>query len=111
MHNSESILENETHKLLWDFKIKTDHLISVRRPDLVIIKKKKKKREEKTCHKVDFAVSVDHRGKIKENTKRYKYLDLARKLRIKKTMEHESVDDTNCAGCTLDNSLKIGKGT
>ena len=41
MHNPESVLENETHKLLWDFEIQTDHLISTRRPDLVILKKKK----------------------------------------------------------------------
>ena len=42
MHNPESVLENETHKLLWDFGIQTDHLISARRPDLMILNKKKK---------------------------------------------------------------------
>ena len=48
MHNPESVPENETHKLLSDFEIQTDHLISVRRPDLIIINsnKKKKKKEE-----------------------------------------------------------------
>ena len=45
MHNPESVLENETHKLLWDFEIQTDHLISTRRPDLVIINKKRKPAE------------------------------------------------------------------
>ena len=30
MHSSESVLENETHKLLWDFDIQTDHLISAK---------------------------------------------------------------------------------
>ena len=30
-----------THKLLWDFNIQTDHLIPVRRPDLIIIKKRR----------------------------------------------------------------------
>ena len=34
-------LENETHKLLWDFDIQTDHLMSAGRPDLIIINKKK----------------------------------------------------------------------
>ena len=43
MHNPESILENETHKILGDFEIDTDNLISARWPDLVIVKKKKKK--------------------------------------------------------------------
>ena len=38
MHNPLSVLENVTHKLLWDFKIQTDHLISAWRPDLIISK-------------------------------------------------------------------------
>ena len=31
MHNLKPVLENDTHKLLWDFDIQTDHLISARR--------------------------------------------------------------------------------
>ena len=27
MHNPAPVLENDTHKLLWDFNIQTDHLI------------------------------------------------------------------------------------
>ena len=30
MHNPASVLENGTHKLLWDFEIQRDHLISAR---------------------------------------------------------------------------------
>ena len=37
MHNPESVLENETHKVLCDFEIKTDHLISARRLDIVLV--------------------------------------------------------------------------
>ena len=40
MHNSAPVLENNSHKLLWDFNIQTDHLIPVRRPGLIIINKK-----------------------------------------------------------------------
>ena len=40
MHNSALVLENNTHKLLWDFDIHTDHLISARRPDLTITKRR-----------------------------------------------------------------------
>ena len=43
MHNPAPVLENDTHKLLWDFNIQTDHLIPARRPDLIIINKTKKK--------------------------------------------------------------------
>ena len=41
MHNPELVLENNTRKLLWDFDIHTDHQISARRPDLIIIRKEK----------------------------------------------------------------------
>ena len=41
-----SILENEKHKILWNFEIKKDHLISARRPGLIIVYKKKKKKRE-----------------------------------------------------------------
>ena len=40
MHNPASVLENDTHKLLWDFDIRTNQLTSTRRPDLKIINKK-----------------------------------------------------------------------
>ena len=43
MHNPAPVLENDTHKLLWDFNIQTDHLIPARRPDLIIINNKKKR--------------------------------------------------------------------
>ena len=39
MYNPESALENETHKILSDLEIKTDLLISARRPDLMIVNK------------------------------------------------------------------------
>ena len=41
MYTSDSILENEMHKILWDFEMQTDHQILARRPDLVRINKKK----------------------------------------------------------------------
>ena len=92
MHNPAPVLENATHKLLWDFNIQTDYLIPARRPDLIIINKKKR-----TCKIVDFAAPADHRIKLKECEKRDKYLDLAREL--KKTVEHAGENDTNCNWC------------
>ena len=61
MQNPESVLENETHKLLWDFEIQTDDLISDRRSDLIIINKK-----ERTYRIVNFVVPTEHREKLKE---------------------------------------------
>ena len=66
----------DRHKLLWDFDIQTDHLISARRPDLIINKQK-----NKICKTMDFAVPADHRIKLKECEKRDTYLDRARKLK------------------------------
>ena len=82
MHNPASVLETETHKLLRDFDIQTDHLILARWPDLIIINQKKR-----TCKIVDFAVPADHRVKLKENEKKDKYLDLARELKILRNMK------------------------
>ena len=45
MPNPAPVLENDTHKPLRDFGIHTDHQISARRPDLIIINNKKKKRK------------------------------------------------------------------
>ena len=76
MHNPAPVLENDKHKLLWDFNIQTDHLILARRQDLIIINKKKK-----ICKIVNFAVPADHRIILKESEKKDKYLDLARELK------------------------------
>ena len=37
MHSAEPVLENETHKILLDFDIQTDHQIPAWRPDIVIV--------------------------------------------------------------------------
>ena len=42
MYKPESVSENETHELLWDFEIQTDHLIPARRQDQVIANKENK---------------------------------------------------------------------
>ena len=65
MHNPAPVLKNQTQKILWNFHIQTDHLISARRPDLIMINKMKR------THKiVDFAVPADHRIKLKECEKK-----------------------------------------
>ena len=105
MQNLAHVLENNTHNLLWEFNIKTDHQIPARRPDLIIINKKKKKR---TCKIVDFAVPTDHRIKLKEYEKKDKYLYLAREL--KKTVEHAGDNYTNCNWCVWNSNSRILKG-
>ena len=58
---------------------------------------------------MDFAVLVDHRVKLKECEKKNKYLDQAREL--KKTVEHESDDYTNCDWCSWYSHQRTGSRT
>ena len=71
MHNLAPVLENSTPKLIWDFDIHTDHQISARRPNLIIINKKKR-----TYKIEDFTIQADYRIKLKECEKKDKYLEL-----------------------------------
>ena len=118
MYNPASTLENETHKLRWDFDIQTDHLNSTKLPDLIIINKKKR-----TCKIVHFIISRDNKGyhfasslffsrdnrvELKENKKKDKYFDLAREL---KKLEHESDINSNCNWCSCYSQQRIIKGT
>ena len=82
MPNPESIWKNETHKLLWDFEIRTDHLISARHLHQVIITRNKKKKEP-----AEFA---DHRIKLKGRE-------------LKKAMEHDGDGYANFNWCTWNN--------
>ena len=56
MHNPAPVLENDPHKLLWDFGIHTDPLMSARPMSTRPYNNHKKK----TCKIVDFAVPADH---------------------------------------------------
>ena len=75
MHQPESVLENETQKILWDFEIQTDHLIPVRRPDRMTDEKKK-------------WTSRGKKKKTKKEANRYCQ-------RTKKAMKYEDDSDTN----------------
>ena len=86
MYNSESVRENETEKLRWDFEINRSPYLdqTTKRPDLVIINKK-----ERTWRIGEFPVPADYRVELKKSRKRDKYLDLSREL---KKLEHEIND-------------------
>ena len=81
---------------LWHKK-RSPNLGQKTRPNNNQQKKKKKKKRKKICKIVDSAVPADHRIKLKECEKKDKYIDLAREL--KKTMEYESDECTNCDLC------------
>ena len=103
MHNPAPVLENNTHKLLWDFGIHTDHPISARRPDLIILNKKKR-----TCKIVEFAVPADHRIKLKGCEKKDKYVDLARDLKKLGNVKGTIIPIVNSAFGTVTKELQKG---
>ena len=45
MHNPAPVLDKDTYKLQWDFDVQTDHLISARRPNLIIINNNNKEKK------------------------------------------------------------------
>ena len=75
-YKSESVRVKEKQKIIWDFEIQADPLISTRRQDLEIIDKKKR-----TNSQVDCSVSTSNRVNIKESEKRDQYVVIASKLR------------------------------
>ena len=61
MHNPALILENDTHKLLWDFDLHTGHLILARRPDLKMINKKREFAKLSTLLSQQYMLHIDLR--------------------------------------------------
>ena len=74
MHNPAPVLENDSHKLLWNY-IQTDHLIPARRPDLKISTKKENLQNCRLC------CTGRPQNNLKESVKKDKYLDLAREFK------------------------------
>ena len=64
-------------KILWDFELRTKHLLPVRRTELVIIQNKKERKNEKKRKKRTYILL-----KIKERKTIYKYLYLSKELKI-----------------------------
>ena len=65
---------------------------------IIITRPKNNQPKKRTCKNVDFALSADHRTKLKECEKKDKYFDLARELK-KKTVENSGDNYTNCNWC------------
>ena len=78
MHEPEPIRENVMPKILFDFDMQIDPLISARRRDLVRVDKRKKPTEQWILP----SRRTTKKKKTKENQKIDRYLDLARELKI-----------------------------
>ena len=88
----DTVLENETHKILRDFEIQKDPLIQARKSDLD--KKKRKEKREENLPYNGFCCLGEPGRENQRKRKSDKYLELARELR--KVVEHEDVGNTTC---------------
>ena len=98
IHDPESALETEMHKLLGDFELRTHHLILAKRPELVIVYRKRKP-------------AKTNRPQSKIERQKERLVSRPRKRAIKTTMEHENDGDTNCNWRYCFSHRRIGKGT
>ena len=97
MHKPESAMENETHKIHWNFETQTDPLVPARRPDPVIINNK----EANLPNNPDRPQS--------ENPPQNKRVISTRTMpKNLTTMEHEHDDDTTCNWCTWNGKQRTG---
>ena len=65
------VVESRDVKILWDFEVRTDHVISAQRPDIIVLDYKKK------CGiLIDVAIPADINIIEKEKEKILKYQDL-----------------------------------
>jgi len=67
-HSPNSVVENECVKILWDFNVYVDHMISARRPDIIVI--------DKAVILIDVSIPADENIFTKEEEKLSKYQDL-----------------------------------
>ena len=108
MPNPESVEENEKHKILKGFETQTDHLISTRRPDLVIINKTEKRKKKRNLSNNELCRPG---GSQSENKRKQKERPLIRPCqRTKIVMEHEGDGDTSSNWCVRNSVTKLGKG-
>ena len=76
-HQPESVLDNFSYKLPYDFNIFTDHGIADKWPDLVLVDK-----VARSTKIIDIACVMDHHVVDKHGEKIEKYLDLAIELQL-----------------------------
>ena len=62
-HAAEGAMDNDQVKVLWDFKVQTDHHLQHNRTDIVVLEK------ERTCSVIDVSCHFDTRVLEKEQEK------------------------------------------
>ena len=76
MYKPDFLLKNETHQILLNFDIKTDHQIPNTKAHLLWINMKK------SNHLLDYTALLDQRLKIKKSEKMDEYLSFFKEIKI-----------------------------
>ena len=76
-HKPDPVCDSDKHKLLWNFKIQTDHRIEHNKPDIVLLNE-----EEKSCNLIDVTCPFDTMMVSKEREKIVNYYDLKYEIRL-----------------------------
>jgi len=105
-HTLQPVILAKNVKILWDFDIRTDHLISANRPDIVVV--------NNDCHSgilIDVAIPADANIVSKESEKISKYQDLC--IELQKLWNLRTVKvfptDIGCLGSYTPNLPKFLK--
>ena len=70
-HQPDTVINTDTHTVIWDMAVHTDRHIGANRPDIII-----KDKVNSTCKLIDMTVPCDRNVSIKEMEKKSKYKDL-----------------------------------
>ena len=70
-HQTETVLEFQKAKILWDMSVQTDHAIQLRRPVMVV-----KDKELDHMWLIDIAVTENSRLKDKKNRRKWKSIKI-----------------------------------
>ena len=101
MLQPEVAIESDKCKMLWDFKVQTNHEINERRPDFYGVRK-----DKNICQIIDFAYPYEGRVDTKELDKK----TLPRfRTRAEKDMEHDIQGYTITDMCPRNNTQKVKK--
>ena len=78
LYDPQPVVESRDVKILWDFEVRTDYVISARRPDIIVLDNKKK------CDfLIDVTIPADINNIEKEKEKILKYQEQKIKLQFR----------------------------
>ena len=119
MQKAESVLENETHKIVLDFEIQMDHIFPARKADLIKLKKRRRERQresewEKEKERENLRTSRFYRFSVPQSEhqrKREKWQIHGPCRRTKTAVDYEDEGDSCWSCCAWNRPQILGRRT